>query len=83
MFIDNSNFLNHVQCYVLEKYLAQTFKETSCWQLAQKTDDFLFDYYVCHDCIVYIYAKTTDELARQQIEKILNERKILNKDLPT
>ena len=83
MFIDNSDFLNHVQCYVLEKYFAQTLKETSCWQLAQKIDDFRFDYYVCQNCIVYIYAKATDEVTKQQIEKTLHERKIFNNDIPT
>ena len=83
MFIDNSDFFNHAQCYVHEKYFAQTLKETSCWQLAQENEDFRFDYYVCQECIVYLYAKTTDEFIKQQIEKILYERKILNNDLPT
>ena len=77
MFIDNSNFLNHVQCSVFEEYLTQTFKETSCWQLARKIDDFRFDYHVCQDCIVYKYAKPNDEFNKQQIEEILHKRKIL------
>ena len=77
MFIDNSNFLNHVQCSVFEEYHTQTFKETSCWQLARKIDDFRFDCYVCQDCIVYKYAKPNDEFNKQQIEKILHKRKIL------
>lgn len=83
MFIDNSNFLNHVQCYVLEKYLAQAVKHTSCWQLAQKIDDFRFDYFVCQDCFVHIYATATDELSKQQLEEILHNRTILYNDLST
>jgi hypothetical protein len=67
----------HVQCNVLEAYVVQTFKETSCWQLAQKIDDFRFDGYVCQDCIVYKYAKPNDEFNKQQLEKILHKRKIL------
>ena len=77
MFIDNSNFKNYVQCNVLEEFLAQTFQETSCWQLARKIDDFRFDCHVCQDCIVYKYAKPNDEVNKQQIEKILHKRKIL------
>jgi len=77
MFIDNSNFLNHVQCSVFEEYLTQTFKETSCWQLARKIEDFRFDSHVCQDCIVYKYAKPNDEFNKQQIEIILHKRKIL------
>ena len=75
MFIDNSNFLNHIQCNIFEEYLTQTFKETSCWQLARKIDDFRFDGYVCQDCIVYKYAKPNDEVNKQQIGKILHKRK--------
>ena len=79
MFIDSSNFLNHVQCSVFEEYLTQTFRESSCWQLARKIDDFRFDGRVCQDCIVYKYAKPNDEFNKQQIEKILHKRKILRK----
>ena len=79
MFIDSSNFLNHVQCSVFEEYLTQTFKESSCWQLARKIDDFRFDGHVCQDCIVYKYAKPNDDFNKQQIEKILLKRKILKK----
>ena len=75
MFTDNSNFSDHVRCNVLEKYLAQTFKETSCWQLARRIDDFRFGFYVCQDCIVYKYAKPNDEFNKKQIEKILRKRK--------
>ena len=77
MFIDNLNFLNHVQCNILQEYFTQTFEETSCWELARKIDDFRFDCHVCQDCIVYKYAKPNDEFNKQQIEKILHKRKIL------
>jgi hypothetical protein len=77
MFIDNLIFSNHVQCNVLQEYFAQTFEETSCWQLARKIDDFRFNCYVCKDCIVYKYAKPSNEFNKQQIEKILLKRKIL------
>lgn len=75
MFLNNSYFLNHVQCHVLEEYHAKAFKEASCWQLARKIDDVRFECYVCQDCIVYKYAKPNDEYNKQQIEKILHQRK--------
>ena len=67
----------HVKCNVLQEYFAETFEETSCWQLARKIDDFRFDGYVCQDCIVYKYAKPNNEFNKQQIEKILHKRKTL------
>ena len=68
---------NHVQCNVFQEYSKQTFEVTSCWELAQKLDDFRFNGCVCQDCIVYKYAKLNDEFDKQEIEKILRKRKIL------
>ena len=74
MFNNNSKFLNNVQCNVLTESLSYQSQETTCWQLARKTDDFRFDSHVCQDCIVYKYAKPNDESNKQQIEKILHLR---------
>ncbi len=74
-FTNSSIFLNHVQCDVFEEYFAQRIKNTSCWQLARKKDDFRFDCHVCQDCIVYKYAKPDDECIRQQVETILHKRR--------
>ena len=69
------NFLDHVQCHVFEKNIAQLKQESSCWELAAKMNDFRFDYNVCHDCIVHIYSTENDEPSRQQLENILRKRK--------
>lgn len=71
------NFIDKIQCRVLEKYLVLAEKErscSSCWKLAEKICDFRFDYNVCQDCIVHVYATDNDESSKQQLENILHKR---------
>lgn len=53
----NKWYLNNKKCNVLESFIHHANHESSCWDLAERTGDFRFEYNVCLDCIVYIQLK--------------------------
>ena len=76
MLKSNLNFDDNARrCHIFEKYLTQTNNEKSCWEIADDINDFRFYHNVCQDCLIYIYSTESDELIKQQIEKILHKRK--------
>ena len=71
----NTKLLGNVQCDILKKRIAQPSTEVTCWKIAQESNDFRFAFNVCYDCIVYLYASDNPAFTRQEIDRILHERK--------
>ena len=71
-----TDFINIVQCDILEKPETRFSDAITCWKTAQKTNDFRFINNVCLDCIVYLYIEENKMLTRHDIDKILHARKM-------
>ena len=63
-----------VQCHVYDESLSLDSQNLSCWELAERNNDFCFEYKVCQDCLVYKYATAHVESAREHFEDILLTR---------
>jgi len=65
-----------VHCNVYDYCVGSQPGECHCWEVARTKCDFHYVFNVCTDCIVYLYARESEnaEISKKDIERILQKR---------